>query len=168
MPTNPSPPSPKGTYIFLSYLDSASDIQMNKKGRTCHFSVGWYAYVGSAFGPGGLKARLNRHYAGSGKAHWNIDFFRRGVRPCRQAWVSYEQCKLESLWAAVLQRMPGVSVPVVNFGNADARGEPVSHGIATTHLFHLQKRPSLKAFQKQLERHREIKGAAPHKVMLPM
>ena len=34
---------------------------------------GWYLYAGSAYGPGGLRARLARHFKPQKKPHWHID-----------------------------------------------------------------------------------------------
>lgn len=149
----PNQANAKGTYIFFSQLPIAKEICINQKGRTHHFQCGWYAYVGSAFGPGGLKSRLNRHFYGSGRAHWNIDFFRQGVLPHNTAWVSCYHHYLESRWAAVFQLMQGVLFPVANFGNADRRGTTALPGTAATHLFHLRRKPRMVAFQTLLDEH---------------
>ncbi|WP_425429711.1 DUF123 domain-containing protein [Desulfurobacterium indicum] len=37
-------------------------------------SEGIYSYVGSAFGAGGLKSRLNRHLKKRKKKHWHLDY----------------------------------------------------------------------------------------------
>lgn len=39
-----------------------------------YFSRGFYAYVGSAKGPGGLKARIRRHLRKIKKTRWHIDY----------------------------------------------------------------------------------------------
>ncbi|MCD4722450.1 MAG: DUF123 domain-containing protein [Desulfobacula sp.] len=50
----------KGTYIIVMYLDKSKRIQIGKLGQF-KFKKGHYAYVGSAFGPGGLKSRIKHH-----------------------------------------------------------------------------------------------------------
>ena len=53
-----------GTYALLLRLDKQERITVGKLG-TFDFPVGYYLYVGSALGPGGLRARLARHRRGS-------------------------------------------------------------------------------------------------------
>ena len=51
------------------------DVKINV-GRigTLSFARGLYAYVGSALGPGGLKARILRHLSNNKKKFWHIDY----------------------------------------------------------------------------------------------
>jgi Uri superfamily endonuclease len=147
------PFSHKGTYIFFSLLRSTATIRINQSGKTHRFQRGWYAYIGSAFGRGGLKSRLNRHYQGHGKGPWQIDFFRQGVHPHGRAWVSYQDRSLEAQWSAVFQLMTGVSVPVTNFGNSDDRGPAALKGVVRTHLFQINRKPKLAEFQSLMDAH---------------
>jgi Uri superfamily endonuclease len=140
-------PPLKGTYIFLARLKSAREIRINKRGQVHHFRSGWYAYVGSAFNSGGLKSRLNRHFHGSGRAHWHIDFFRKVAVPHNRAWISCQAKKIEREWSAALQLMPGVSIPAVNFGNSDDLGKTILPGVKKTHLVHLNQEPDMEIFQ---------------------
>jgi len=48
-------PTEKGTYILILYLNEPAQFTIGKLG-TFDFSAGWYAYVGSAFGPGDCVA----------------------------------------------------------------------------------------------------------------
>jgi len=141
----------KGTYVFFAQLKNAGLIGINKRDDTHYFPSGWYAYVGSAFNSGGLKSRLNRHFHGSGKGHWHIDFFRQGVVPHNRAWVSYQEKRLERQWAAVIQLMDGVTVPLVNFGNSDDPGKTMIPGVKKTRLFHLKQTPEIETFQIRLD-----------------
>ncbi len=47
-------------------------------------SPGWYVYIGSAFDPGGVRARCLRHWRG-GRPHWHIDY----LRPL---------CRMQTVW----------------------------------------------------------------------
>ena len=38
------------------------------------FPPGWYVYIGSAFGPGGITARVTRHARAAKRLHWHIDY----------------------------------------------------------------------------------------------
>jgi Uri superfamily endonuclease len=68
----------KGVYVLILYLPYRRTIQIGRLGKF-NFSDGYYAYVGSAFGPGGLAARLSHHLRRSHKPRWHIDYLRRHV-----------------------------------------------------------------------------------------
>jgi Uri superfamily endonuclease len=137
----------KGTYIFISRLNTAKDIRYNIKGDVHHFPRGWYAYIGSAFNSGGIKSRLNRHFYGNGNGPWNIDFFRKEVIPYNRAWVSYQDKRLERDWSSAFQLMDGIIVPILNFGNSDDRGKNLILGVKKSHLFYCKTKFKIKAFQ---------------------
>ena len=65
-----------GTYTLVLELDSSVTVEVGALGRR-EFEAGWYAYTGSALGPGGF-ARLGRHRevaAGERDVrHWHIDY----------------------------------------------------------------------------------------------
>jgi len=53
-----------GTYALVLRLARATTIHVGALGAV-DFAPGWYVYVGSALGPGGLAARVNRHLSRS-------------------------------------------------------------------------------------------------------
>jgi len=61
--------------IYMLILEILEDIEVNV-GRlgTLRFDKGIYMYVGSARGPGGLRARLMRHCRGPTRTKWHIDY----------------------------------------------------------------------------------------------
>ena len=65
-----------GTYTLLVHLGADVSIDVGALG-TRSFETGWYAYVGSALGPGGFS-RIDRHRelaAGERDVrHWHIDY----------------------------------------------------------------------------------------------
>jgi endonuclease-3 len=65
-----------GTYTLVVELDGAATIEVGALGERA-FDAGWYAYVGSALGPGGF-GRIERHreLAAGERAtrHWHIDY----------------------------------------------------------------------------------------------
>lgn len=67
----------KGTYVLSLGVDTSKQIEVGSLGEKV-FEAGQYAYVGSAFGPGGLNARIARHKTvlnGDNTArHWHIDY----------------------------------------------------------------------------------------------
>lgn len=64
-----------GTYTLLVELQSSAPVEFGALGRY-DLDTGWYAYVGSALGPGGF-ARIDRHRElARGERdvrHWHID-----------------------------------------------------------------------------------------------
>ena len=64
------PPMP-GAYILLLRVDET--LALNGRFAGYELSSGWYAYAGSARGPGGLRARLSRHMRRRKKVRWHVD-----------------------------------------------------------------------------------------------
>jgi Uri superfamily endonuclease len=67
--------SSKGSYTLIIKLSKSQEIKAGSLGEI-FFQKGFYAYNGSAFGPGGLK-RVERHREKSsegGSPHWHIDY----------------------------------------------------------------------------------------------
>ena len=85
---------------------------------------GVYIYVGSAWGPGGIRARVGRHLRGSPKPRWHIDYLRRIASPI-VLWLAPDT-HLECAWAQYLLAQPDLSVIVPRFGASDCS--------CTTHL----------------------------------
>jgi Uri superfamily endonuclease len=56
---------------LLLRLDRGLNVTFgNRQGS---LEPGWYAYVGSAYGPGGIAARLRRHFRADKRLHWHVD-----------------------------------------------------------------------------------------------
>lgn len=79
---------------------------------------GRYVYCGSAYGPGGIKARVARHLREDKSPRWHIDRLTLGARVSQVAALAGgSECTL----MAGLCALPGVSVPVPRFGSSDCR-----------------------------------------------
>lgn len=135
-----------GTYVLWLQLPQPRTLRIGRLGEA-RLAPGHYAYVGSAFGPGGVRARLGRHLRGATALRWHIDFLRRVCR-VETAWVSYEPRRLEHAWAAALLTLPGASRPLAGFGASDCRCD--------THLAGFAERPALAAFRRRLESPRPV------------
>ena len=65
-----------GTYVLLIELAFDCELTIGALGER-QLAAGWYAYVGSAFGPGGFS-RIDRHRRvateGIDRPHWHIDY----------------------------------------------------------------------------------------------
>lgn len=124
-----------GTYILILRSEIDASLQIGRWG-SLEIQPGNYLYVGSAFGPGGVRARVSRHWRSSRNRHWHIDYLRQHLTPI-WAWYCHSPDQLEHGWAEALARLPGTS-PVPGFGCSDCS--------CSTHLFFTAQKPKLKAF----------------------
>jgi len=140
MNSQSSIPSKSGTYVVLFQAPDPRFITAGSLGRL-HVRPGFYLYVGSAFGPGGLRARLSRHLEGGRSRHWHVDYLRRELLPL-EAWFQVQAMPAEHDWARVLARGRGAQPAFPGFGASDCR--------CRTHLFFSPTKPSFAAFRQRL------------------
>lgn len=112
-------PRSPGVYILHLHLGSDKSLQIGRLGEF-NFPAGNYLYVGSAQGPGGLGARLERHLAGKGRPHWHIDWLRRAAE-IRSCFYLVTREPLECTWSQYLIHQIQAAVPVPGFGSSDCR-----------------------------------------------
>lgn len=132
-------PHEKGTYVLWMHMGKPRQLTVGRLGRH-RFSRGWYAYVGSAFGPGGLRARVRHHLRISAAPRWHIDYLKPVVVPT-EVWVTVSPKRWEHPLALWLQRINGSSIPMHGFGCSDCR--------CPSHLFWFNSRPALPSGQRQ-------------------
>lgn len=111
-------PDAPGTYVLLLRPRSPGETVRIGALGTLVLEAGRYAYVGSAFGPGGLAARVGRHLRDGKKPHWHIDHLLPAVR-VEEVWFSTRPEKLEERWVEALRSAPGARVPLRGFGAGD-------------------------------------------------
>ncbi|MBK5968793.1 hypothetical protein CCR91_08440 [Thiorhodovibrio winogradskyi] len=129
-----------GTYVVLLRAHGSGRVLIGRLG-TLPLDGGLFAYVGSAFGPGGLAARCRHHQRIAARAHWHLDY----LRPhCRLLgfWVANGPERLEHPWAQALGRLPGAAWPLERFGSSDCR--------CRAHLIGLPRMPSASLLQETL------------------
>ena len=129
-----------GTYTLVMFAARGHLIQVGRLGRL-PLERGYYAYVGSAFGPGGIKARVRHHLRTAASPHWHIDYLRPFV-DMRAVWYSTDTCPREHCWASIFQGMPDIGTPRPGFGASDC-------GCAS-HLFFSGRSPSVGRFRTRL------------------
>jgi Uri superfamily endonuclease len=97
-------PSNEGQYVLLLQLEDPTELRIGSLG-TCRFDTGTFAYVGSAGGPGGLSARIERHLkpADQKRAHWHIDHLLAHATIRAVGW-SLQAQRNECEWATSLGR----------------------------------------------------------------
>ncbi len=125
-----------GTYALILRNDSVKIVTVGQLGPL-ELRPGWYVYVGSAQGPGGLAARVGRHMRPEKKRRWHIDYVRPHVE-LREAWFTLGSEKIECQWANAFAEMPKAELPFPRFGASDCR--------CAAHLIWLPRRPSFAAF----------------------
>ncbi|NND49431.1 MAG: DUF123 domain-containing protein [Rhizobiales bacterium] len=64
-------PAEGGAYALILYLDRDCRVRRAQTAET--LAAGWYVYAGSAYGPGGLRARLARHLRRDKALRWHVD-----------------------------------------------------------------------------------------------
>ena len=132
----------KGTYCLIIHLDHLSQIRVGALG-TFDFLSGWYIYVGSAMGPGGLRARIARHGRLDKRLHWHIDYLL-AEGTLEATWQIASPVKHECTWAKAVARLPDVQIPVPGFGSSDCK--------CSSHLVHLPHPPPDRHIQSILAR----------------
>ncbi len=135
-------PEDKGTYILIVVVTQMRRLQIGSLGK---FDIipGFYAYVGSAFGAGGVRARISHHVASTAEPHWHIDYLLQVARPL-EVWFATAGRKLEHHWAEFLEAAPRFRAPIPRFGASDY------HRSRLSHLFYCRRRPSFQWFYGQM------------------
>lgn len=137
-----------GVYALLLVLHEPITLNVGRLGEA-FFPAGDYVYLGSARGPGGLRARLGRHLR-SGKSrratprpHWHIDHLRRRAdvfgycyrvlhsegHPAEMSSDSHPG-SFECAWSQAVGALPGAHIPLPRFGASDCRSGCAAHLVA--------------------------------------
>ncbi len=126
----------KGAYLLLIKLEHDRRVEIGRLG-CFDFAAGYYAYCGSAYGPGGLVARVTRHVSSAKNKHWHIDYLmahaeivRVGLKP------NGKECSL----IEDILRVKGGDIPVQGFGSSDCT-------LCDSHLVYFVERPNLATLQ---------------------
>ena len=114
-----------GTYALLFHLRRAVTITVGALG-VLHLKPGFYVYVGSARGSGGLAARIGRHLRPEKRAHWHIDHLTRQIRPVAVFYTTEPQIR-ECHWVQRLLEAPGTTVPLPGMGSSDCQAGCPAH-----------------------------------------
>ncbi len=112
-------PTEPGAYALTFRLDDPVTLPIPRLQNPV-LAEGIYVYAGSAFGPGGIRARVSRHLRADKKAHWHID--RLSARAACIDVKIYPGGRECALVADLLAT--GAVVPVPGFGSSDCRDCP--------------------------------------------
>ncbi len=108
-------PDAPGAYALALHLANPVDLDL-KSVAAERVRAGWHIYVGSARGPGGLRARLRRHFRKDKKVHWHIDRLTvTALEMCAAVTGDSIECEL----VARLLAAGGLTCETPGFGSSD-------------------------------------------------
>lgn len=115
-----SVPAEPGAYLLLIELAAPLALDIPRLGAAT-LAPGCYAYGGSAYGPGGLRARIGRHLRVDKAPRWHVDRLTAAGRVVGLCAVpDGQECDL----VRALLELSGASVPVPGFGSSDCGACP--------------------------------------------
>jgi len=129
-----------GTYALILSSAVEKPINIGKLGILL-VKPGFFVYVGSAFGPGGLKARIKHHLNHSSRPHWHLDYLCPALKLC-EVWYTYDQTRREHQWATIHSQSKKGILPLPGFGSSDCR--------CRSHLFFYLSKPSGNHFRRKV------------------
>ncbi len=135
-------PEVKGTYVLICSVAQMKRLEIGRLGA-CDIVPGFYAYVGSAFGSGGLRARIGHHLESTATPHWHIDYLL-GIAEPVEVWFTTASQRLEHHWSDLLEQAPNFRVLIARFGSSDY------HRSRSSHLFFSKRPPVFQWFHQQI------------------
>ena len=129
-----------GSYVLILQSRRRRRVQIGRLGDLVQ-QPGFYLYIGSALGPGGVAARVAHHQRCSTKPRWHLDYLRPGVEPI-EVWYCCDSHSRETPWTRAIYTLSGATLPLAGFGASDTPD--------ISHLFYFASQPSVQAFLNQL------------------
>lgn len=114
-------PAQPGTYLLVFESDVHTDISVGRLGQL-KLIPGYYVYIGSAFGPGGLRARVRHHHGISQRPHWHLDYIRPHLG-LREIWFTTDTNRQEHAWADSMYYTMHMQIPKPGLGSSDCQCE---------------------------------------------
>jgi Uri superfamily endonuclease len=129
-------PQQPGSYALWLHLSQSQNLAVGKLGDFT-FPAGDYVYLGSARGPGGLRARLGRHLWGGRfqrkrKIRWHIDYLRAAAQVRGFGSQIYRRgiacsAPTECAWSQKLAALPKSRIVAPRFGASDCQSGCAAH-----------------------------------------
>lgn len=129
-----------GTYALILRCPRRFTVRVGQLGKV-DLHKGHYIYVGSAFGPGGVRARVKRHSRTTKTCHWHIDYLTKHLSLV-EAWYTHDTTKREHGWAMAISSMR-IASGVTGFGSSDCK--------CHSHLFHTDSQPKISKFRQTID-----------------
>ena len=109
-------PAATGAYALI--IELSRELAFDMRGGDVALAPGAYLYCGSAYGPGGIAARVGRHARRQKKRHWHVDHLTAAGRLAAiYAFPGGSECAL----VAGALALDGVGVPIRGLGASDCR-----------------------------------------------
>ena len=110
--------APNGAGAYALALHLRKPVFFERARLTQNLRSGWYVYAGSAYGPGGIRARLCRHFKKTKKLHWHVDQLTGAAEDiCAVAVPDGSECEI----IATLARSRAFQFVAEGFGSSDCR-----------------------------------------------
>jgi len=110
-------PRSPGVYVLVIRVKSSAEVIVGSLGRI-NLRRGYYAYVGSAMGPGGLFSRIKRHLSSVKRVKWHIDYvLKKGLVVC----VVYAECFIKKECELASLIAEEYSIVARKLGSTDCR-----------------------------------------------
>lgn len=123
-------PDAAGAYVLVVSLPAPLAVRLGGA-APARLPAGRYLYCGSAYGPGGLRARLTRHFRTDKTIRWHIDqLTTEAVVLGAWALAGRDECDC-------VRRLDFLSAPIDGFGASDCLQ-------CRSHLLHWPRRVSRK------------------------
>ncbi|HBE91820.1 MAG TPA: DUF123 domain-containing protein [Gammaproteobacteria bacterium] len=133
-------PTCGGSYVLVMQLAHPQLITPGRLGRQT-MPAGYYCYAGSAFGPGGLRARLRHHATPVSRPHWHVDYLRQKA-DLIEIWYTDTDEKREHDYASLICKQPDTIQAIAGFGASDCN--------CTSHLIYHPMQPDVRQFRRSL------------------
>lgn len=103
-----------GAYVLAMRLHNPVELCFRRSDRV--LDAGFYVYSGSAYGPGGIRARLTRHVRREKKLHWHVDWLTAAADSIHAiALPGGSECEIVSR----LMQSGWFRFPLAGFGSSD-------------------------------------------------
>jgi Uri superfamily endonuclease len=134
--THPACPPGPGAYVVAIAVAAPLTVRLGGA-LSARLRPGRYLYCGSAYGPGGLQARLSRHFRTDKSIRWHVDQLTTAGE-VKGAWAIAlgNECEL-------VQRLGFLPVPIEGFGASDCT-------LCRSHLLRWPSRVSARAIRAAL------------------
>ncbi len=110
-------PTVPGAYVLVLDVERSLPLRVATLPRI-HLLPGRYAYVGSAKGAGGIRARVRRHLRAGKKLHWHVDHLTAAARVVEvTAHPGADECDVVDELLAKRR----ATTPVAGFGSSDCK-----------------------------------------------
>ncbi len=135
-------PQTKGTSVLITLVPHMKHSETGRLGAYEIFP-GNFVGVSSAFGAGGLGARIGRRLELTATPHWHIDYLLDVAEPV-EVWYTTANRKLERHRAELSEKTPRFCVPVPRLG------PPNYHRSRSSFIFYCRRRLPFNWFQRLL------------------